>query len=112
MLTWNDPAGALNADPALVNDLDLSVISGATTTLPWIMDKNNPSFNATRGVDTYSNIEQITIDNPAAGSYTLKVNGTAVAVGPNQQYSLTWIINTLESQLSIRFTFTILRIRE
>ena len=92
MLTWNDPAGALNADPALVNDLDLSVINGATTTLPWIMDKNNPSFNATRGVDTYSNIEQVTIDNPAAGSYTLKVNGTAVAVGPNQQYSLTWVI--------------------
>lgn len=93
MLTWNDPAGALNANPALVNDLDLTVTNGATTTLPWIMDKNIPSANATRGVDNYSNIEQVTIDNPPAGTYTLKVNGTNVAIGPNQQYSLTWIVD-------------------
>ncbi len=93
MLTWNDPAGALNANPALVNNLDLSVINGATTTLPWILDKNTPGANATRGVDTYGNIEQVTIDNPTAGTYTLKVTGTAVPVGPNQSYSLTWIID-------------------
>lgn len=92
MLTWNDPAGAQNADPALVNDLDLSVINGATTTLPWILDKNIPGALATRGVDNYSNIEQVTLANPAAGTYTLKVNGTNVTTGPNQQYSLTWII--------------------
>jgi Subtilase family/PKD-like domain/Secretion system C-terminal sorting domain/Ig-like domain CHU_C associated len=93
MLTWNDPAGATNANPGLVNNLDLSVINGATTTLPWIMDKDNPGANATRGIDNYSNIEQVTIDNPATGTYTLKVNGTAIAVGPTQQYSLTWIID-------------------
>lgn len=92
MLTWNDPAGAAPANPALVNDLDLSVINGATTTLPWILDKNVPSANATRGVDTYSNIEQVTLTNPPAGSYTLKVTGTLVPVGP-QPYSLTWTID-------------------
>lgn len=92
MLTWNDPAGAANANPALVNDLDLSVINGATTTLPWIMDKNVPGALATRGVDNYSNIEQVTITNPPAGTYTLKVNGTNITTGPNQQYALTWII--------------------
>ncbi len=92
MLTWNDPAGALNANPALVNDLDLTVLEGVNTTLPWIMDKNNPSANATRGIDNYSNIEQVTIDNPTTGLYTLKVNGTAVPIGANQEYSLTWVI--------------------
>ena len=92
MLTWNDPAGAANANPALVNNLDLSVINGATTTLPWIVNKDVPSSNATRGVDNYSNIEQVTIDNPAAGSYTLKVSGTEIPVG-SQSYSLTWIID-------------------
>lgn len=92
MLTWNDPAASLPAATALVNNLDLSVINGATTTLPWIMDKNIPGALATRGVDNYSNIEQVTVDNPAAGSYTLKVNGTNVPTGPNQEYSLTWII--------------------
>ncbi len=34
MLTWNDPAGTANASVALVNNLDLSVINGASTTLP------------------------------------------------------------------------------
>jgi hypothetical protein len=92
MLNWNDPAATINANPALVNDLDLSVIDGATTTLPWILDKNNPGNIATRAVDNYSNIEQVTLNNPPAGAYTLRVNGTAIPSGP-QQYSLTWVID-------------------
>lgn len=92
MLTWNDPAGAANANPALVNNLDLTVINGPTTTLPWILDPNNPGNSAVRGVDVVSNIEQVTIDNPAAGSYTLRVNGLAVPTGPNQAYALTWSV--------------------
>lgn len=92
MLTWNDPAAAANANPALVNNLDLTVVNGATTTLPWILDANNPSFNATRAIDNISNIEQVTIDNPPAGSYTLTVTGTSIPTGP-QDFSLTWIID-------------------
>lgn len=92
MLTWNDPAGSANANPALVNNLNLSLINGATTTLPWILDKNNPANPATRAVDNVSNIEQVTIDNPPAGSYTMRVNGFAVATGANQPYALTWSI--------------------
>jgi len=92
MLTWNDPAGTANANPALVNNLDLTVINGATTTLPWILDPVNPANSATRGVDVVSNIEQVTIDNPAAGSYTLRVHGLAVPTGPNQAYALTWSV--------------------
>lgn len=91
MLTWNDPAGTANANPALVNNLDLTVDNGSVT-LPWILNPNSPATNATRAVDAISNIEQVTIDNPAAGNYTLKVAGTSVPVGP-QQYSLTWIID-------------------
>ena len=94
MLTWNDPAGASNASVALVNNLDLSVINGATTTLPWILDPNNPGNVATRGVDVVSNIEQVTIDNPSAGTYTLRVNGLSVPTGPTQEYSLTWWVET------------------
>ncbi len=92
MITWNDPAGTANANPALVNNLDLSVINGTTTTLPWKLDPNNPATIATRGVDNISNIEQVTIDNPPAGIYTLSVSGTAIPMGP-QQYSLTWTID-------------------
>ncbi|HEX4876004.1 MAG TPA: S8 family serine peptidase, partial [Chitinophagaceae bacterium] len=101
MLTWNDPAGTANANPSLVNDLDLTVINGATTTLPWILDKTNPGNVATRGVDNISNIEQVTIDNPTPGNYTLRVNGTAVPSGPIQTYALTWTVD----QPSVEVTY-------
>ncbi len=92
MLTWNDPAAAANSNPALVNNLDLTVIEGANTTLPWILDPVNPGTPAVRGVDNVSNIEQVTIDNPPAGNYTLRVTGTSIPTGPNQQYALTWSV--------------------
>ncbi len=93
MLTWNDPAATANAALALVNNLDLRVIEGANTTLPWILDPLNPSVAATKADDNISNIEQVTINNPAAGTYTLRVMGEAVASGPSQTYALTWDIN-------------------
>jgi hypothetical protein len=93
MLTWNDPAAAANSSFALVNNLDLRVIEGANTTLPWILDPSNPSVPATKADDNISNIEQVTINNPAAGTYTLRVIGEAIAAGPNQAYALTWDIN-------------------
>lgn len=92
MITWNDPAATANSNPALVNNLDLSVSNGTTTTLPWKLDPVNPGNNATRGIDNISNIEQVTIDNPPPGNYNLIVSGTSVPVGP-QQYSLTWSID-------------------
>jgi Subtilase family/PKD-like domain/Ig-like domain CHU_C associated len=92
MLTWNDPAGTSNASIALVNNVDLSVINGATTNLPWILDPNNPTNPATKAIDNVSNIEQVEINNPTAGTYTLRVNGAAIPTGP-QQYALTWNID-------------------
>ncbi|MFM7672022.1 MAG: S8 family serine peptidase [Bacteroidota bacterium] len=94
MLTWNDPAGTANATPALVNNLDLKVVTSATTYLPWILDPNNPGNPATTGVDNVSNIEQVSIDNPVAGNYSLRVFGTAVTTGSNQPYTLTWTIES------------------
>ncbi|HID63743.1 MAG TPA: peptidase S8, partial [Anaerolineae bacterium] len=44
-LVWDDPAGAVNANPAPVNDLDLTLVEpyGFTTHLPWVLDPANPS---------------------------------------------------------------------
>lgn len=93
MLNWNDPAGTANANPALINNLDLSVIDpSATTTLPWVLNPASPGSIATRGVDNVSNIEQVTLDNPPAGLYTLRVNATSVPVGP-QTYVVSWSID-------------------
>jgi hypothetical protein len=93
MLNWNDPAGAPNANPALVNNLDLTVTNSTNSYLPWVLDKNNPSVAATTGVDNVSNVEQVTVYNPAAGTYQIKVAGTSIAAGTNQQYAVSWTID-------------------
>jgi hypothetical protein len=42
------------------------------------------------GNDAINNIEQVVINNPAAGSYDLKANGAAIAAGPSQGYFLVY----------------------
>ncbi len=92
MLYWHDKEADADPTKALVNDLDLSLKNPADLTfLPWILNTNaaNVADLAVRGVDTLNNIEQITIDNPVAGNYFLKVEGTAVPFGP-QSYHLVY----------------------
>ena len=93
MLYWNDAAASVLASQTLVNDLDLEVIDPATNTLlPFILDTipANVGNNATTGVDHVNNIEQVIINNPAAGTYTLRVKGTAINQGPTQEYFLVY----------------------
>ena len=93
MLTWNDPAAAANASIALVNNLNLTVVNGANTTLPWILNPESPATPATKAVDNVSNIEQVTINNPTAGTYTFKVKGEAITTGATQSYALSWNVD-------------------
>lgn len=78
-LVWNDPAAAVNANTALVNDLDLSVTQAANTWLPWVLqttaDSTALSQPATRGEDHLNTIEQVSIENPSAGTYAIQVKG-------------------------------------
>ncbi|RYY87164.1 MAG: T9SS type A sorting domain-containing protein [Chitinophagaceae bacterium] len=98
MLAWTDAPAAPNNTKALVNDLDLQLAApGGNNFLPWVL---NPAANAvllaqppTRGVDTLNVQEQITLDNPPAGIYTVRVNGTRV--GGQQPFALTWQLDTL-----------------
>ncbi|MEO8086902.1 MAG: S8 family serine peptidase [Bacteroidota bacterium] len=97
LLIWNDPEADANAAIALVNNLDLTLVDpGAQTFNPWVLDPTpiaaNLALAAVRRVDTLNNAEQVTIDNPAAGNYTINVNGTAVPFGPQQYYIVyeTW----------------------
>jgi subtilisin family serine protease len=89
-LVWDDPAATPNAtgDLRLVNNLDLQLIAPDNTVhLPWVLDKDNPGNAATRGVDSINNVEQVVVDNPAAGAWRVRVLGTQVPQGP-QRYSL------------------------
>ncbi|MEM1121743.1 MAG: 3-coathanger stack domain-containing protein, partial [Bacteroidota bacterium] len=41
---------------------------------------------AVRGIDRLNNVEQVTLDDPTAGNYTLSIKGTSVPVGPQKYY--------------------------
>lgn len=90
MVYWTDYEGAAGASKALVNDLDISLSDGTTTYLPWLLDPTPNATNlntpATTGVDNLNNMEQVSISEPAAGNYTLTVNGTNVPFGPQKYY--------------------------
>lgn len=92
MLVWPDAAAAVNANPAIVNNLNLLVKDPPATTSynPWVLDHTaNPTnldLPATRQVDALNTIEQVTVDNPASGSWTIEVNGASVPSGPQTYY--------------------------
>ncbi|MDN3658280.1 S8 family serine peptidase [Ferruginibacter paludis] len=83
-LVWNDVPALPNAYKALVNDLDLELQLPATSQSwkPWVLNSfaNAVSLSALpiRKRDSLNTVEQITLDNPAAGNYKIIVNGFAV----------------------------------
>lgn len=93
MLYWNDPPAAVLASATLVNDLDLEVLDPSSLLyLPAKLDTIPANVNnvAITGADHINNIEQVIIDNPQAGTYTLKVKGTAITQNPKQEYFLVY----------------------
>lgn len=95
LLYWHDPPAAVMASKTLVNDLDLQVVNPSSTVLlPAKLDTIAANVNntATTGADHINNIEQIVINNPAAGNYDLRVIGTTIAQNPSQEYFLVYDI--------------------
>ena len=93
MLAWNDPAALPTSGTALVNDLNLSLISpSGETILTWVLSNVDGQLGnpAVRGIDNRNNIEQATVDNPVSGQWTLQVRGANVPVGASQAFALTW----------------------
>lgn len=96
MLYWHDPAAVPNNSKALINDLDLEVITpDGQVILPWTLDPSNPSAKPTRKVNTRDNAEQVVLRAATKtapltpGTYTIRVKGTQVPQGP-QKYVATW----------------------
>lgn len=87
MLYWNDYEGTANSLIALVNDLKLQVTApNATVYDPWVLDHSpnatTLNANAIRATDFRNNAEQVTLENPPAGNYTITVSGVTVPQGP------------------------------
>ena len=88
-LAWDDPPGAVNTIPELVNDLDLEAVSpSGVIHYPWTLDPANGGIPAIRTLpDHVNNIEQVVVDSPEAGAWIVRVKGYAVPAGP-QVFSL------------------------
>lgn len=90
MLYWHDPAAAVFASQTLVNDLDLELVTpSAVTILPWRLDITPANVNNTAtnsSADHINNIEQVTLSNPASGSYTINVKGTTIPGAPHEYF--------------------------
>jgi hypothetical protein len=94
-LCYTDPAAAANAPKALVNDLDIELVNNGNgqVWLPWVLS-SAPIIDsllkpAVRKKDTLNNTEQITLDNPVAGAYTIRVKGSAIPSG-SQPFFVAW----------------------
>jgi hypothetical protein len=94
-LCWIDPAATANAPKALVNDLDMELVdNSAQVWLPWVLSPapviDSLLKPAVRKKDNLNTVEQITVDNPTAAAYTIRIKGFAITAGGNQSFSIAW----------------------
>ena len=97
-LAWNDTTASAFSAKALVNDLDLQLVSSQNTVWkPWVLNTfpNADSLNkpAIRNKDSLNNQEQITLEKPVAGHYKIVVKGYNV-VTSNQKYSIAYSLDS------------------
>ncbi len=83
-LAWDDVAGQPNVSPSLVNDLDLEVFDPmGVQHFPWTLDPANPANPAVQTqADRLNNIEQVCVDAPMSGVWTVNIRGFNVPSGP------------------------------
>ena len=87
-LAWDDFAAAAFVASAPVNDLKLELIApDSTVRNAWVLSAANPHLPATTGTNSLDNQEQVLVQNPAAGVWTIRVTGVSVPQGP-QSYAL------------------------
>ncbi len=95
MVYWTDPEASVSASTHLVNDLDMTMTDPNNVEhLRWSLDPS-PSISslsspAVAGEDHLNNMEQIVIDDPASGSYAVKLKGYNVPMGPQEYYLVYW----------------------
>jgi Subtilase family/Secretion system C-terminal sorting domain len=106
-LCWTDTASLVNNNRALVNDLDLELVEMATGTVyrPWVLS-TAPNIDSLKKLpvrkrDALNTAEQVSIELPNAGSWQIRVAGTAVQTTAPQTFNIAWGWDTLNT-----FVFT------
>lgn len=81
-LVWTEKEAALNANPAYINNLNLEVTAPGAVLYRGNVFSGGQSTSG--GVaDAVNNVEQVLLNTPAVGSYTVQVNAPTVnTVGP------------------------------
>lgn len=107
MLYYHDPKASAAAPTQLVNDLDLKVVepSGSFVHLPMVLDPSPTGVTkfAAEGLDRTNNIEQVLVDNPTPGTYTVTVSQFTVPLGP-QDYVV--VYDFVPNEVKLRFPHT------
>jgi hypothetical protein len=91
-ICWNDVPAVANNNKSLTNDIDFRLVhsTSGTTWQPWVLN-DFPHTDSllqlpVRKKDGLNNSEQITIDNPAEGTYTIEVKGYNIPSGLQPYY--------------------------
>jgi hypothetical protein len=102
LIYWNDSSPSpLAGGSTLVNDLDIAMIRpGNIKMLPKFPVASAPTAAAVAGVDSVNNIEQIVLDAPAAGTYSVQVTATKIPQGV-QEYFIVYDI--IEPSLTVTY---------
>jgi hypothetical protein len=94
-LSWTDAPAKTNSYKAIVNDLDLVLehLPSAQQWQPWVLSSfpHADSLNkpAVRKKDTLNTHEQIVVEQPAPGTYEIKVNAFSIQTG-GQDFAIAW----------------------
>ena len=95
-IAWTDPKGNVelvnvlnNTAKKLINDLDVRIVKGSTTYMPWTLTPVTPDAAATSGDNLVDNVEKINVNDAVPGeSYTIKVTHKGTLQRGSQAFSI------------------------
>ncbi len=99
-LVWSDNPANVNAERALQNDIDLELQKANEIWLPWVLNAaphlDSLNLPPIRKKDHLNNVEQITIEYPASGTYTVFINAFELQT-PEQAFYIAYQWDTTDT---------------
>jgi len=89
-LSWIDPPGSTTVTNAIVNNLNLRLVTpGGQDRYPYRLSAVDPTLLAVNdGPNQVDTVEQVVVDNPTPGLWSVRVTGTSVPVDSPQKFAL------------------------
>ena len=93
-IVWTDIKGSASevlndANPELINDLDLTITQGNRTHYTWNLNPSTPDNQAFKGINNIDNVEKVEVDTSLVGTnYTITVKHKGTLERGLQNYSL------------------------